>query len=55
MCRDNKKDIDEIPDIYLKGINFHYVEDVSDVWQFALTDEMVSNPIPFDIDTDKKE
>ena len=55
MCRDNKKDIDEIPDIYLKGINFHYVKDVSDVWQFALTDEMVSNPIPFDIDTDKKE
>ena len=50
MCRDNKKDIEEIPEIYLKGVTFHYVENVQDVWQFALTDEMVDNPVKFDIE-----
>jgi len=54
MCKDNKKDIDEIPEVYLKGIAFHYVENVQDVWNFALTDEIVKNPIPFTIDEDKK-
>ena len=49
MCRDNKKDIDEIPEVYLKGVEFHYVENVQDVWNFALTDEIVKNPIPFEI------
>ena len=54
MCRENKKDIDEIPDVYLKGITFHYVENVQDVWDFALTEETVDNPLIFEIEEDKK-
>ena len=54
MCQDNKKDIDEIPEIYLKGVTFHYVENVQDVWQFALTDEKVEHPIDFTIPEDAK-
>ena len=54
MCRDNKKDIDEIPEVYRKGVEFHYVENVQDVWAFALTNEIVKNPIPFEIDSEKK-
>jgi ATP-dependent Lon protease len=54
MCRDNKKDIDEIPEVYLKGVDFHYVENVQDVWDFALTNEIVKNPIPFEIEDTKK-
>ena len=50
MCKENRKDILEIPDIYVKGINFHYVESVQDVWNFALTDEIVDNPLTFVID-----
>lgn len=50
MCKDNKKDIDEIPEMYLKGVKFHYVENVTDVWNFALTDEKVKNAITFDIE-----
>lgn len=50
MCKDNKKDIDEIPDIYLKGVSFHYVENVADVWNFALTDEKVKNAVTFEIE-----
>ena len=53
MCQDNKKDISEIPAIYLKGVNFHYVENVQDVWDFALTDEQVKNPIRFEIEEQK--
>ena len=55
MCKDNRKDIEEIPEMYLKGVNFHYVEDVQDVWQFALTDEKVESPITFDIEVDDNE
>lgn len=55
MCRDNKKDIDEIPDVYLQGVEFHYVENVQDVWDFALTDEMVDNPVKFEIEEKKEE
>ena len=53
MCRDNKKDIDEIPEIYLKGVEFHYVENVQDVWDFALTDEIVNNPVDLTIKEEK--
>ena len=49
MCKENEKDILEIPDMYLKGVNFHYVENVQDVWNFALTDEIVKHPLDFSI------
>ena len=47
MCRENEKDVNEIPDMYLKGVTFHYVENVQDVWNFALTKDMVDNPLTF--------
>ena len=53
MCRDNKKDIEEIPAIYLKGVNFHYVENVQDVWAIALTDELVDHPIALTVDEEQ--
>ena len=49
MCRENEKDINEIPDVYLKGVTFHYVENVQDVWDFALTNEIVNHPLDFTI------
>ena len=45
MCCENEKDILEIPEMYLKGVTFHYVENVQDVWNFALTDEVVKSPL----------
>ena len=45
LCEANEKDIKEIPDVYLKGVTFHYVENVQDVWRFALTDEKVKDAI----------
>jgi len=58
MCKENEKDILEIPDMYLKGVTFHYVEDVQDVWNFALTKEIVDHAIDVCVpedDKDKKE
>ena len=52
MCQENEKDINEIPEMYLKGVNFHYVENVQDVWDFALTNEMVEHPTDFTITED---
>jgi ATP-dependent Lon protease len=36
LCADNQKDIEEIKPIYLKGLNFHYVNDIMEVVEFAL-------------------
>lgn len=36
LCTDNRKDIEEIPAIYLKGLSFHYVSDIQEVIDFAL-------------------
>ena len=54
MCRENEKDILEIPDMYLKGVTFHYVENVQDVWNFALTKEVVEKPLDFTIPEEEK-
>ena len=53
LCKDNKKDIDEIPAEYLKGVTFHYASDIQDVLDFALLDEKVKNPITFTFEEEK--
>ena len=54
LCKDNKKDIEEIPAEYLKGVTFHYAADIQDVLDFALLDEKVKNPITFTFDEEKE-
>ncbi len=49
LCKDNLKDIEEIPKIYLKGVTFHYVENIQEVLAFALTDEKVKDAVEFKI------
>ena len=36
LCHENRKDIEEIKPIYLKGVEFHYVKDIREVIDFAL-------------------
>ena len=36
LCEKNRKDVDDIPAKYLKGLKFHYVEDIQEVIDFAL-------------------
>lgn len=49
MSADNKKNIDEIQDIYLKGLTFHYVNDVKEVFAIALTQEKVADAIDLSV------
>jgi ATP-dependent Lon protease len=44
LCEDNRKDILEIKEEYLKGLNFHYVTDMSEVVDIAVTNQKVKNP-----------
>ncbi|MGO3155956.1 MAG: endopeptidase La [Mesonia sp.] len=44
LCEENKKDIDEIKEDYLKGLTFHYVTDMKDVLEKGLTKQKVNNP-----------
>ena len=48
LCKDNKKDIEEINDIYLKGLTFHYVDTIKDVIDYALLPDKVKDAIPLD-------
>jgi ATP-dependent Lon protease len=43
LCEENKRDIEEIKDEYLKGLTFHYVRDMSDVIDIAITKQAVRN------------
>lgn len=47
LCEENRKDIEEIQPLYLKGLTFHYVKDIKEVLQLALTDEKVTDAIDF--------
>ncbi len=47
LCAENKRNIDAIPDIYIKGLTFHYVTDVSEVFDIALLNTKVDNAINF--------
>ncbi len=45
LCKENKKDIDEIKPEYVKGLTFHYVNDIREVVRLAVSDERVENPL----------
>ncbi len=45
LCKENKRNIDAIPEIYLKGLQFHYVDDIMEVLGIALLNEKVDNPL----------
>ncbi|APS40022.1 endopeptidase La [Salegentibacter agarivorans] len=43
LCKENERDIKEIKEDYLKGLTFHYVNEMSEVIDLAITDEKVKN------------
>ena len=36
LCKENKKNIEDIKPIYIKGVKFHYVKDLKEVFELAL-------------------
>jgi ATP-dependent Lon protease len=49
LCEDNRRDIEEIKPEYLKGLTFHYVKEMSDVLDLAVTKQKVKNAKTLDI------
>jgi ATP-dependent Lon protease len=45
LCEQNKKDVLDIPQQYLQGLEFHYVNNMLQVLDLALTDKKVKDPI----------
>ena len=45
LCQSNQKDILEIKESYIKDLNFHYVKEMKEVIDIALSQEKVKNPI----------
>lgn len=43
LCADNERDIKEIKESYLKGLTFHYVKEMSEVIDIAITGVKVKN------------
>ncbi|MFD2907436.1 endopeptidase La [Flavobacterium ardleyense] len=43
LCKENKRDIEEIKASYIEGLTFHYVNRMSEVLAIAITDEDVKN------------
>ena len=54
LCEENRKNIEEIQSVYLKGLTFHFVNDIHEVLNLALTDEKVSDAIDFRTEENKK-
>ena len=53
LCKDNKKNIDEIKPLYLKGLTFHYVDDIKEVLNIALLKEKIKHPLDLAVKEDK--
>jgi ATP-dependent Lon protease len=45
ISKQNAKNLEEIKDIYIKGLKFHFVENVIDVLNVALLKQKVDNPL----------
>lgn len=45
LSKDNRKDVENIKDLYLKGLRFHYVEEVMEVIDYALLKQKVKDPM----------
>ena len=43
LTKENKSDIDEINSSYLKGLKFHFVTEMSDVIDLAVTNQKVKH------------
>ena len=48
ISSENRADIEEIKADYIKGLQFHYIDDMMEAISLALLEEKVANPLRFD-------
>jgi len=44
ISEENRKDVENIKEIYIRGLKFHYVESIMEVLELALLKQKVKNP-----------
>jgi ATP-dependent Lon protease len=44
ISEENRKDVDDINEIYIRGLKFNYVKTIMEVFDLALLDQKVKNP-----------
>ncbi|WP_215226009.1 endopeptidase La [Echinicola shivajiensis] len=54
LCKRNQKDIEEIDDQYIKGVNFHFVDNVDEVLRISLLNTKVDEPLKFSFEEASK-
>ena len=45
LSEENRKDFNEIPEEYIKGIEFHFVKQMTEVLNLALLDQKIKHPL----------
>jgi len=55
LSNENRKHIEDINEMYIKGLTFHFVSDIKEVFVLALEKQKVKNAIDLNINTEKKE
>ncbi|CCG53023.1 S16 family, ATP-dependent endopeptidase La [Flavobacterium indicum GPTSA100-9 = DSM 17447] len=54
LCKENKRDIEEINPNYIEGLTFHYVDSMKEVIDIAITNQKVKNPVLFEVKKESK-
>jgi ATP-dependent Lon protease len=44
VSEENRKDVENIKEVYIRGLKFHYVETIMEVLELALLRQTVKNP-----------
>ncbi len=44
LSEENRKDVEDIKEIYIRGLKFHYVKTIMDVLELSLLKQKVANP-----------
>jgi len=48
LCKENQKDVDDVPQDFVKGLKFTYVEDMDEVIELALEKKKIADAIHFE-------
>lgn len=55
LSEENRKHIEEINQIYIEGLTFHFVHDVKEVFALALEKQLVKDALDLNVKNEKKE
>lgn len=47
LCNENAKDVEEVPAEFIKGLKFHYVEEMDEVLELALEKKKIKEALQF--------